>query len=109
MPDIQAIQKALREEKIDGWLFYDILHRDPISYRVLGLENCMAKRRWFYLIPSKGTPRKLVHRIESGALDTLPGEKLQYAAREEMEKNLPKLLGKAKTRAIQYWPQSTTP
>ena len=109
MPDIQAIQQALREEKIDGWLFYDILHRDSISYRVLGLENCMAKRRWFYFIPSKGTPRKLVHRIESGALDTLPGEKLQYAAREEMEKNLPKLLGKAKTLAMQYSPKNAIP
>jgi Xaa-Pro dipeptidase len=109
MPDIQAIQQALREEKIDGWLFYDILHRDPISYRVLGLENCMAKRRWFYFIPSKGTPRKLVHRIESGALDTLPGEKLQYAAREEMEKNLPKLLGKAKRLAMQYSPKNAIP
>ena len=109
MPDIQAIQQALREEKIDGWLFYDILHRDSISYRVLGLENCMAKRRWFYFIPSKGTPRKLVHRIESGALDTLPGEKLQYAAREEMEKNLPKLLGRAKTLAMQYSPKNAIP
>lgn len=109
MPDIQAIQQALREEKIDGWLFYDILHRDSISYRVLGLENCMAKRRWFYFIPSKGTPRKLVHRIESGALDTLPGEKLQYAAREEMEKNLPKMLGKAKTLAMQYSPKNAIP
>lgn len=109
MPDIQAIQQALREEKIDGWLFYDILHRDSISYRVLGLENCMAKRRWFYFIPSKGTPRKLVHRIESGALDTLPGEKLQYAAREEMEKNLPKMLGNAKTLAMQYSPKNAIP
>ncbi len=109
MPDIQAIQQVLRDEKIDGWLFYDILHRDSIAYRVLGLENCMAKRRWFYLIPSKGSPRKLVHRIESGALDSLPGEKYQYAAREEMEKNLPKLLGRAKTLAMQYSPKNAIP
>src|ERR1700686_5229506 len=97
MPDIQAIQKALRDEKLDGWLFYDILHRDPIGYRVLGLGDVLAKRRWFYFIPAKGSPRKLVHRIESFTLDKLPGEKMQYAAREEMEKNLPKLLGRAKT------------
>jgi Xaa-Pro dipeptidase len=109
MPDIQAIQKALREEKLDGWLFYDILHRDPIAYRVLGLKDCLAKRRWFYFIPAKGSPRKLVHRIESFTLDTLPGEKMQYAAREEMEKNLPKLLGRAKNVAMQYSPKNAIP
>jgi Xaa-Pro dipeptidase len=109
MPDIQAIQKALRDEKLDGWLFYDILHRDPIAYRVLGLGDVLAKRRWFYFIPAKGSPRKLVHRIESFTLDTLPGEKMQYAAREEMEKNLPKLLGNAKTVAMQYSPKNAVP
>jgi Xaa-Pro aminopeptidase len=109
MPDIQAIQKALREEKLDGWLFYDILHRDPIAYRVLGLKDAMAKRRWFYFIPAKGSPRKLVHRIESFTLDALPGEKMQYAAREEMERNLPRLLGRAKKVAMQYSPKNAIP
>ncbi len=109
MPDIQAIQKALRVEKLDGWLFYDILHRDPIGYRVLGLTDCLAKRRWFYFIPAKGSPRKLVHRIESATLDSLPGEKMQYAAREEMERSLPRLLGRAKTVAMQYSPKNAIP
>jgi Xaa-Pro dipeptidase len=109
MPDIQAIQKALREEKMDGWLFYDILHRDPIAYRVLGLRDAMAKRRWFYWIPAKGAPKKLVHRIESFTLDALPGEKLQYAERSELEKNLSRLLGRAKTVAMQYSPNNAIP
>src|SRR3984885_5711326 len=90
MPNIEAIQKALRQQKLDAWLFYDILHRDPIAYRVLGLDHALAKRRWFYLIPGKGTPCKLVHRIESTALDGLPGEKLVYSAADELEKNLAK-------------------
>jgi Xaa-Pro dipeptidase len=109
MPDIQAIQKALREEKMDGWLFYDILHRDPIAYRVLGLHDAMAKRRWFYWIPAKGAPKKLVHRIESFTLDSLPGEKLQYAERSELEKNLARLLGRAKIVAMQYSPNNAIP
>jgi len=75
MPDIDAIQKALIAQKLDGWLFYDILHRDSIAYRVLALDHAMAKRRWFYMIPAKGAPRKLVHRIEAAALDSLPGER----------------------------------
>jgi hypothetical protein len=80
MPNIAAIQSALCEQKLDGWLFYDILHRDPIAYRVLGLGYVLAKRRWFYMIPAKGTPRKLVHRIEAATLDSLPGDKMLYAA-----------------------------
>jgi Xaa-Pro dipeptidase len=109
VPDIGAIQYALREEKIDGWLFYDILHRDPIAYRVLNLHDLMAKRRWFYWIPAKGEPRKLVHRIESFGLDTLPGDKLLYSAQEELRKNLPKLLGRAKNLAMQYSPDNAIP
>jgi Xaa-Pro dipeptidase len=109
MPNIEAIQNALQKQKLDGWLFYDILHRDPIAYRVLGLDHAMAKRRWFYLIPAKGVPRKLVHRIEAGALDSLPGEKMLYAAAEELEKNLKKLLGHAKKVAMQYSPKNLIP
>ena len=109
MPNIEAIQKALRRQKIDGWLFYDILHRDPIAYRVLGLDHALAKRRWFYMIPAKGAPRKLVHRIEAGTLDSLPGEKMLYAAAEELEKNLKKLIGRAKKVAMQYSPKNSIP
>ena len=75
MPQIEAIQAELRSTRLDGWLFYDFHHRDPIAARVLGLENGMGTRRWFYLIPARGAPRKLVHRIESGALDALAGQK----------------------------------
>jgi Xaa-Pro dipeptidase len=109
MPDINAIQRALSEQKLDGWLFYDILHRDAIAYRVLGLDHAMAKRRWFYMIPAKGAPRKLVHRIEAAALDSLPGEKMVYAAAEELEKNLAKLIGRAKKVAMQYSPKNQIP
>jgi Xaa-Pro dipeptidase len=109
MPDITAIQKALRSQKLDGWLFYDILHRDPIAYRVLGLDHALAKRRWFYMIPAKGAPRKLVHRVEAGALDSLPGEKLLYAAADELAKNLKRLVGRAKKVAMQYSPKNLIP
>src|SRR6202162_3228634 len=109
MPDIEAIQSALRQQKIDGWLFYDILHRDPIAYRVLGLDHALAKRRWFYLIPAQGAPRKLVHRIEAAALDSLPGEKMLYASAEELGKNLKKLVGRAKKVAMQYSPKNLIP
>jgi Xaa-Pro aminopeptidase len=109
MLDVPAIQKALRSQKLDGWLFYDILHRDPIAYRVLGLDHALAKRRWFYMIPAKGAPRKLVHRVEPGALDSLPGEKILYAAADELTKNLKRLVGRAKKVAMQYSPKNLIP
>jgi Xaa-Pro aminopeptidase len=109
MPDINAIQDELRKSKTDGWLFYDFHHRDPIAYRVLGITAGMVTRRWFYLIPAKGEPRKLVHRIEPAALDALPGEKILYAGRTELSKGLQKLLGKSKTVAMQYSPNNAIP
>lgn len=110
MPDIKAIQDELRTGKLDAWLFYDFRHRDPIAHRVLGLDAAgMATRRWFYLVPAKGEPRKLVHRIESGVLDSLPGQKLIYGGQEQLRKNLPRLLGRAKNIAMQYSPRNAIP
>lgn len=109
MPDISEIQSELRAAKVDGWLFYDFRGRDPIAHRILALPEGMRTRRWFYFVPAKGEPRKLVHRIEGAALDSLPGEKLVYAAHDELDKNLAKLLGRAKTVAMQYSPKNAIP
>src|SRR5690242_16639506 len=87
--NLSSIQSTLRERKIDAWLFYDHHHRDAIAYRVLGLpQNLMVTRRWYYVIPAQGEPSKLVHRIEAGHLDSLPGKKLQYSAWQELADNL---------------------
>jgi Xaa-Pro dipeptidase len=110
MPDIRAIQAALKASKIDGWLFFDHHRRDPIANRVLGLgENGMATRRWFYFIPARGEPRKLVHRIEAGMLDSLDGRKYEYAGWEELHKLLPKLLSGSSRIAMQYSPDNNIP
>ena len=110
MPDIHAIQSELKAAKLDGWLFYDHHHRDPIASRVLGLgEDGMATRRWFYYIPARGEPRKLVHRIEQGMLDSLGGRKYVYSGWEELHKTLPKLLSGGKRIAMQYSPENNIP
>ena len=109
MPQIDAIQQELRNQGLDGWLFYDFHHRDPIAAHVLGLEPGMGTRRWFYLIPARGVPRKLVHRIESRALDSLPGQKLVYAGFDELRRNLSRLLARMKKVAMQYSPRNAIP
>jgi Xaa-Pro aminopeptidase len=105
--DLSAIQQALRERNIDGWLFYDHHHRDPIAYRVLGLpDGLMVTRRWYYLIPASGEPVKLVHKIESGHLDSLPGTKKQYAGWQELFDGLKQMLAAHRDVAMQYSPNN---
>ena len=105
--NLPAIQAALRERNIDAWLFYDHHHRDPIAYRVLGLSpELMVTRRWFYLIPAKGEPAKLVHKIESRHLDTLPGKKLLYAGWQELFDQVKVLLAAHRDVAMQYSPNN---
>ena len=105
--DLTAIQKALRERNIDAWLFYDHHHRDPIAYRVLGLPaGLMVTRRWFYLIPANGEPSKLVHKIEAGHLDSLPGTKRVYAGWQELFDGMKGFLASHRDIAMQYSPNN---
>jgi Xaa-Pro aminopeptidase len=105
--DLQAIQAALREAGFDGWLFYDHHHRDPIAQRILGLdEKAHITRRWYYFVPATGEPRKLVHRIEQGRLDALPGAKGLYSSWQELAAGLEAMLAGARTLAMQYSPNN---
>ena len=103
---VQEIQAALREADLDGWLFYDHHLRDPLAYRVLGFTPPRTpSRRWYYLVPAQGEPRKLVHSIESGMIDALPGMKLTYAGWQTLTDGLRELLGDCRKVAMQYSPQ----
>lgn len=105
--NLSAIQQALREDKLDGWLFYDHHHRDPLAYRILGLDEIsFVSRRWFYFIPAHGDPGKLVHRIESGKLDSLSGHKEEYSSWQELEQKLGKMLAGKEKIAMQYSPRN---
>jgi Xaa-Pro dipeptidase len=104
---LAAIQSALRERNIDAWLFYDHHHRDPIAYRVLGLPpSLMVTRRWFYLVPADGEPVKLVHKIEAGHLDSLPGKKNHYSGWQELFDQLKGMLANHRDVAMQYSPNN---
>ena len=105
--NLEQIQKELREQQLDGWLFYDHHHRDPIAYRVLGLrESLHVTRRWYYLIPAEGEPRKLTHRIERGNLASLPGSGHVYSSWRELEAGLRTMLEPYTRLAMQYSPRN---
>jgi Xaa-Pro aminopeptidase len=104
---LDAIQAALREARLDGWLFYDHHHRDPIAYRILGLSDSLhITRRWYYFVPAIGEPRKLVHRVESLRLEPLPGIAQLYSSWQELEAGLRQMLTGAERIAMQYSPRN---
>jgi Xaa-Pro aminopeptidase len=108
---IPAVQGALREEGLDGWLLYDFHGSNPIARRLTGLDSAgkMTTRRWYYLIPASGEPRKLVHAIEPYNLDHLPGDKTIYSQRETLAAGLQSVLGGMKRIAMEYSPKNAIP
>jgi Xaa-Pro aminopeptidase len=107
--DFRSVQEDLKAAKLDGWLFYDFRGRDPIALRILQLPPGMRTRRWFYFVPTKGVPRKLVHRIEAESLAALPGATLFYASQNELQANLQELMNGAQSIAMQYSPRNAIP
>ena len=108
--NLPEIQTALRSRGLDGWLFCDHHHRDPMAYRILGLpERSMASRRWFYFVPAQGEPRKLAHKVEPRMLDTLPGKQDHYLAWTELHAKLRSMVEGSGRIAMQYSPNNNIP
>lgn len=107
---IRNIQEALREFKIESWLFYDFWKRNEYAQRILEYpKHILNTRRFFYLIPANGEPRKLVHSIERWNLDHLPGEKTIYLSWQSLEEGLKKILHGITTVAMEYSPNNAIP
>jgi len=105
--NLEAMQAALRDAGHDGWLFYDHHHRDPIGESILGMDTkVLVSRRWYYFVPAEGEPRKLVHRIERGRLEPLPGTTGVYSSWQELHAGLEAMLAGATQLAMQYSPNN---
>ncbi len=110
MTNLSAIQAALREEQLDGWLFFDHHLRDPLAYRILNFDPPRTpSRRWYYLIPAEGEPRKLEHRIEPNMLGALPGTTGSYSSWTTQVDGLSTLLAGCRRVAMQYSPECAIP
>jgi Xaa-Pro aminopeptidase len=110
MFNLDAVQSALREFGFDAWLLYDFRGSNILARRILDLaDKPITSRRWFYLIPAHGEPRKLVHRIETAALDHLPGRKSIYLRWQELEDGVSALVHGHKKLAMEYVPRNANP
>lgn len=111
---VAEIQKALVQQDFDGWLFYDFRGSDILTPRILKTERLGGSRRWFYFIPKQGEPVKVVHAIEPGQLDSLPGRKLIYREWQLLQSQVGKAIfpnGRRKKLkiAMQYSPKNDIP
>jgi Xaa-Pro dipeptidase len=110
MFDLASVQSAIRDQGLDGWLLYDFRGLNILARRVLQFpEGAILSRRWFYFIPAQGEPRKLVHRIEPGALDAVPGSKNLYLRWQQLEAGVQQLVAGCKRIAMEYVPRNANP
>src|SRR5262249_41369794 len=109
MFDLSAVQAAVREASFDGWLLYDFRGQTILAQRVAAVSPKLS-RRWFYYVPASGEPKKLVHAIEPGSLDHLPGKnKTVYRRWQELETGVGALVTGAKRVAMEYSPRNANP
>lgn len=110
MIDLQAIQQSLQAFGIEAWLLYDFRGSNVLAQRILEMpDGFTASRRYFYVIPAVGAPRKLVHRIETDVLDHLPGERDVYLTWQELENGISIVLHGLHTVAMEYSPRNANP
>jgi Xaa-Pro aminopeptidase len=110
---IPALQEALREEKLDGWLLYDFHGQNPTAIDALGLAGHMLTRRWYYLVPARGEPQLLVHAIETGSFPReVPGRRRSYASWQSLDAALREMLAalpRPPRLAMEYFPRAAIP
>ena len=102
-PDtLPALQRALADADLDGWLLYDFQGNNPIANGLLALQG-MVSRRVFALVPREGVPRALGHAIESGPWLRWPADwpRATYSTWRELEGAIADLV-RGKRIAMEY-------
>lgn len=108
--DLPKIKKLIKNLNFDAWLLYDFRGSNDLALDILDVpKNSHLTRRFYYLIPVKGTPVKIVNAIEAGHLDHLPGKKLIYSNHQSLTNHLKNSLKNLKTISMEYSPLNAIP
>ena len=107
---VKKAQKYLKELHLDGWLLYDFRKTNELAHICLKIpDKTTTTRRFFYLIPKKEKPIKLVHGIEPHILDAHPGQMKMYTSWQSLEEQLADMLRGKRRVAMEYSPNNTIP
>jgi Xaa-Pro dipeptidase len=110
MFELEKVQSALKEFGFDGWLLYDFRGSNKLARRILNFSSApLVTRRLYYMVPAEGAPTKLVHRIEPGVLDHLPGNKRVYLRWQQLDEEVAGLVRGMKRVAMEYSPRNAIP
>jgi Xaa-Pro dipeptidase len=106
---LPALQSALGQAGLDGWLLYDFHGLNPIARGMLELPG-MTTRRFFVYIPRSGSPVAITHAIEQGPWVAWPREwkKEKYSSWRILESVLAGVV-KGKRIAMEYSPGDAVP
>lgn len=103
------VQQALQRHQMDGWLLYDFRRCNDLACQFLEIpQDQLLTRRFFYWIPVKGEPIKIVHAIED-PLKNLPGKTVKFSSWQQLEKHLAEALKDCRRVAMEYSPRNAIP
>jgi len=109
LEQLGAVQLALREEDLVGWLLMSAGGQNPIAERLLRVDGATCRRRWFYWIPANGIPVLVAHRAEFARFPSLPGESILFASWPELRDALSRVLPARGRVAMEYSPMGIDP
>jgi len=106
---LPALQSALDQAGLDGWLLYDFHGLNPVAVGMLELPG-MTTRRFFVYIPRQGAPVAITHAIEQGPWAGWPAKwtKEKYSSWRLLESLLADVV-KGKRIAMEYSPGDAVP
>jgi Xaa-Pro dipeptidase len=108
--NLEKIQNILNEMNLDAWLFYDFRRSNDLALNILDIPmKSHLTRRFYYMVPKKGIPVKIVNGIEAERLDHLPGEKFTYSSHASLSKHIANTLKNITKIAMEYSPLNAIP
>ena len=105
---LNSAQEHLRAQNIDGWLVYDYRGMNPIFWELVGDIPNVTRPCWLW-VPADGEPGLLVSYVDQGRFAHLGVATTRFVSRQEMTAALERMLGLAKSVAMEYSPAGELP